>query len=140
MIDREIQNTKQVDIRVDHHIGDIPMYKDLTRLRTRDPVGRHPAVAATDPKELRRLQTRQALEIVRVPGLDPRRPVFVISQQFGYSCHIFSPPQTLITCPVIYELISLARNKAVSAISSTFPKRPSGISSRNFFAPSPSLR
>ena len=42
-----------------------------------------------------------------------------------------SPPQVLITCPVIYELMSEARNKVVLATSSPLPKRPSGIFSIN---------
>jgi hypothetical protein len=40
---------------------------------------------------------------------------------------MFKPPQALITCPVTYELMSLAKNRVVLAISSAFPNLPNGI-------------
>ncbi len=56
MVNGKIQDTEQVDIRMDHQIGDIPVDKDLTGLGARDLVGRHPAVTTPDPEELGRLQ------------------------------------------------------------------------------------
>lgn len=54
--------------------------------------------------------------------------------------YMLSPPQVLITCPVIYELMSLAKKTTVFAISSAEPNLPSGIFFRYSAAAAPSCK
>ena len=50
-----LQNGQQVDVGMHHHVGDVTMHENLTRLCSRDSIRRHPTVATTDPEKLRRL-------------------------------------------------------------------------------------
>ncbi len=61
-IDRILQNRQTVEICVDHHVGDIAMYKYFSRHQIYDLVGGYPAVGTTYPEIFGVLLFGQLLE------------------------------------------------------------------------------
>src|SRR6516225_6711796 len=85
-----LQDTEQVYIRMNDQVGNIAVNENLTRLGTRNFIGRNPAVAATDPQELRSLKVGQALKIFGIGRFLDCCPVPVFQQQFFYRYHIIA--------------------------------------------------
>jgi hypothetical protein len=81
-LDRVLHGGEAVHVRRIDQVGDIAMNEHLTREQTHDLIGRNPGVGASYPEELRSLLMNQAFEKARIPRDRPRRPPFIVFEQF----------------------------------------------------------
>src|SRR5664279_1458220 len=74
------QNTQQIHVGMNYHIGDVAVYKYFSRLGPCNFIGGHTAVTAADPEKLRSLNQGEALKIFRIIKLFFCRPGFILQQ------------------------------------------------------------
>ena len=89
--DGELQYRQTVKIRVDNHVGHVPVNKKLPRQKIDDLVGGHAAVCATNPQVFRCLLIRQAGKKLRILGLDTVCPGPVFFQKMVKLTHYPTP-------------------------------------------------
>src|SRR6267143_2589881 len=73
-IDRELKYRQAVEISMDHYVCDVAVDKQFTGVQTDELSCRHATVRTTDPQVARILLLCQALEKLRVAGLDTFSP------------------------------------------------------------------
>jgi hypothetical protein len=82
-VDGELHHRETVEIRVNDHIGHIPVDEQLTRGKTHQFLGRNATVSATDPEILRLVLNSQILEKFRIPGAEILGPCLIVGKEVG---------------------------------------------------------
>src|SRR5215510_10254454 len=62
----KLKHGHAIEVRGVDEVRDVPVHEDLAGLEACNDIGRHSTVGATDPEELWRLQSNQALEVAGV--------------------------------------------------------------------------
>src|SRR5574340_1074505 len=73
-IHRELHDRQAVEVRMDHHVGDVAMHEHFARLQAGDLVGRHAAVGTAYPQVFRGLQTGKLVEEIGILRRGARGP------------------------------------------------------------------
>ena len=84
----KLNGREAVEVRVDHHVGDVAVDEHLPGQQAHDLVGRYPAVGAPDPEVLRRLLTGQPPEEVGVLPGHLGCPHAVVRKQVAEDSHL----------------------------------------------------
>lgn len=81
VFDGELYGGQCIQIGVHDHVGHVPVHEHFPGLESRDLVGRHPAVGATDPHELRGLLLDKVAEKTRSMLLHPSGPSAILGKE-----------------------------------------------------------
>ena len=86
-IDRQLDDRKAIQIRVDDHVGEVAVHEHFAGQNANDFVGGDATIGAADPEEFRVLLTRKLPKKLRISLLDRVGPSFVLFEELFQMVH-----------------------------------------------------